>query len=59
MYLAYIIDIIPHSMHGFQNYHINVNKLSVLHTWYLGTADSKSGVRFSKFRPENGNNNNE
>ena len=39
------------------------SKLSVLlenwHIWYLGTADSKSGVTFSKFWPENGNNNNE
>ena len=23
------------------------------HTWYLGRADFKSGVRFSKFRPQN------
>ena len=33
------------------------SKLSVLtenwHTWYLGSADSESGLRFLKFRPQN------
>ena len=33
------------------------SKLFVLsrnwHTWYLGRADFESGVRFSKFRPQN------
>ena len=39
------------------------SKLSVLpanwHTWYLGRSDVESGVRFSKFRPQKNNNNND
>ena len=42
---------------NFSTFRPKNSKLSVLtenwHTWYLGGANSKSGLRFLKFRPQN------